>query len=200
MTFAPQSVQGLLLRGSLTLQQSQFDGLQISLDKVDDDDNPDTPDVPEVDINGDLFGLNLVELDKANNDYAIDVTGNQVHNTPDLIASFNAGYNSKYFGLGFDIVHYSGRYAGALNLYETPDLTVANASIYGNLPVGNNNLRLSVRIKNLFDSADPQQLVLGSTNDDVLLQKQQTPNFNGILGFGIIQIPRRVLITLSYDF
>ncbi len=200
LTYAPQSAKGLLLRGSLTLQQSEFDGLQITLDKSDHDDDPNTPDIPDVDVNGNLFGLNLVTLNADNNDFAIDVTGNQVHNTPTLIASFSAGYNHKHFGLGFDMVHYAGRYVTSLNIYETPDLTIANATLYGNLPVGNNNLRLGIRIKNLFDSATVQQLVLGSTNDDLLVQKQATPNFNGVLGFGISQIPRRVLITLGYEF
>ncbi len=201
LTYAPQQVKGLLFRTSLTLQQSEFDGLQIALYKSDHDMDPDTPDIPDVDVEGDLFGLTLVELDKDNNDYAIDVTGNQVHNTPTTIFSFNAGYNSKYFGIGFDVVHYAGRYVSALNIYETPDLTIANANVYGNLPVGDgNNLRLSIRVKNLFDGAAVQQLVLGSTNDDLLVQKQATPNFDGILGFGISQIPRRVLITLGYDF
>lgn len=200
LTYAPSSVKGLLFRGTFTLQASEFDGLQIALDKIDHDRDETTPMIPEVDINGDLFGLTLVELDAANNNYAIDVTGNQVHNTPTSIITFNTSYTSKYFGLGFDVAHYAGRYAGALNLVETPDLTVANANIFGQIDVNGNTLRLGLRIKNLFNGANPQQYVLGSANDTVLVQKQQTPNFNNTLGFGISQIPRRVLLTLSYDF
>jgi len=82
-----------------------------------------------------------------------------------------------------------------------PDLTIANANISYRFGFGNDNgLKVGLRIKNLFDSTSPQQLVLGSTNDNVLVQKQRTPNFDGQLGFGIIQIPRRLLFTLSYDF
>ncbi len=199
LTYAPSAVKGLLFRGTFTLQRSEFDGLQIFLDKIDHDGDDSTPMIPEADIDN-LFGLNLVTLDAANNDFAIDVTDNQVHNTPKSIFTFNTSYTSKYFGLGFDIAHYAGRFAGALNLVETPDLTVANANIFGQIEINGNNLRLGLRIKNLFNGANPQQFVLGSANDTVLVQKQQTPNFNNTLGFGISQIPRRVLLTLSYDF
>ncbi|MEM6800089.1 MAG: TonB-dependent receptor [Bacteroidota bacterium] len=201
LTYAPKQVTGLILRSNITYQASQFDGLQIAIDKTDDDMNPDTPGIPDVDIDGNLFGLNLVTLNAATNDYAIDVTGNQVHNTPNFIFTFNAAYNSKYFGLGYDVVHYAGRYATSLNLYQTPNLSISNFNVYGQLPVADDNIiRLGIRIKNLFNSANPQQLVLGSTNDDILVQRQTTPDFTNVLGFGVIQIPRRILITLSYDF
>ncbi|MEM6699466.1 MAG: TonB-dependent receptor, partial [Bacteroidota bacterium] len=200
LTYAPSTVNGLLFRGSLTLQDSRYDGFQIALGTIDDDSDPETPQVVEADLDN-LFGLELITIDAAANAYAVDVAGNRVQNTPNFIAAFNAGYTAKYFGAGFDFVHYAGRFATALNLYETPNLTIANANVFGRHPMSNGNaIRLGVRIKNLFDSANPQQLVLGSTNDDTLIQKQRTPEFNGILGFATMQIPRRVLITLGYDF
>jgi len=200
LTFAPQAIKGLLLRGSLTLQNSQYDGLQIALDNVDADGDPATPSVPEADLDN-LFGLNLVTIDQSQNRFAIDVTGNRVQNTPNSIISFNIGYNTSSFGVGFDFVTYGGRYATALNLYETPDLTVTNANIYYRLGFeGGNGLKFGIKVKNLTDSNGPQQLVLGSTNDNILIQRQNTPDFSGVLGFGIVQIPRRVLLTLSYDF
>ena len=205
LTYAPQSIKGLLLRTSVTLQQSEYAkgkdgrGLEIPLDNIDDDGDPATPRVPEADIDN-LFGLNLVTLDASQNLYAIDVTGNQVHNTPTFLFSFNAAYNHKFFGVAFDMLHYAGRYATSLNLYETPDFTTMNANIFGKINVGGNDLRLGIRVKNLLDSANPQQVVLGSTNDNVLVQKQATPDFTDVLGFGVIQLPRRILITLSYDF
>jgi len=201
LTFAPSGIKGLLFRGSLTLQESQYDGLQIALDNVDHDSDDTTPMIPEADLDN-LMGLDLVTIDAATNRFAIDVKGNRVQNTPNFIMSFNASYNVQNFGLGFDMVQYKGRFATALNLYETPDLTIANANIHYRFGIGDNGngLKVGFRIKNLFDSTNPQQLVLGSTNDNILIQKQATPNFNGILGFGIIQIPRRLLITLSYDF
>ena len=200
LTFAPQAIKGLLLRGSLTLQESQYDGLQIAIDNIDHDRDPATPNIPEADLDN-LFGLELVTIDAATQTFAIDVKGNRVHNTPNFIMSFNAAYNVGSFGLGFDMVQYKGRYATSLNLYETPDLTIANANISYRFGLADNKgIKVGLRIKNLFDSTDPQQLVLGSTNDNVLVQRQATPNFNGILGFGVIQIPRRVLFTVSYDF
>ncbi len=200
LTFAPSGIKGLLLRGSLTLQSSKYDGLQIALDNVDHDGDDTTPTIPEADLDN-LFGLNLVTIDAATNNFAIDVAGNRVQNTPNFIMALNASYNTGNVGLGFDMVQYKGRYATALNLYETPDLTIANANLSYRFGLNNGNgLKVGMRIKNLFDSTSPQQLVLGSTNDNVLVQKQSTPEFNGQLGFGIIQIPRRVLLTLSYDF
>lgn len=193
LTYAPKEVSGLLFRSNITFQQSHFDGLQIALDK-------NSSGMTDVDIDGNLFGLDLVTLNADSNDYAIDVTGNQVHNTPNFIFTFNTTYTSTYFGLGYDVVHYAGRFAGALNLYETPNFTNHNFNIYGQLPVGENSIRLGVRVKNMFNSANPQQLVLGSANDEVLRQKQATPDFNNILGFATVQIPRRILLTLSYDF
>ena len=200
LTFAPSGIRGLLLRGSLTLQESQYDGLQIAIDNVDHDRDPATPSIPAADIDN-LFGLELVTIDQASQTYAIDVKGNRVHNTPNFIMSFNASYNVGAFGLGFDMVQYKGRYATSLNLYETPDLSIANANISYRFGIGDaQGLKIGLRIKNLFDSTNPQQLVLGSTNDDTLVQKQATPDFNNILGFGVIQIPRRVLFTIGYDF
>lgn len=201
LTYAPKQVKGLFFKSNITFQQSQYDGLQITLDKSDHDGDPATPDITDVDINGNLFGLNLVTLDAENNDYAIDVSGNQVHNTPDFIFTFNTTYAAKYFGAGYDVAFYSGRYAGALNLYKAPNFANSNFNIYGQLPSENGNtIRLGVRIKNLFNSANAQQLVLGSSNDEVLRQKQATPDFTNVLGFATVQIPRRILLTLSYDF
>jgi len=201
LTYAPSAVKGLLFRSSITLQDSHYDNLEISIPTSDDDMDETTPEVPDADINGNLFGLTVNNKDAARNLYAIDVSGNRVHNTPNFIFSFMGGYNSEYFGIGFDVAHYAGRYATSLNLYQTPNLTVANANIYGQFPLNNgSNVKLGLRVKNLFNSANPQQLLLGSTNADLLIQKQATPDFNGQLGFAIIQIPRRVLLTLSYDF
>ncbi len=200
LTFAPSSIRGLLLRASYTLQASEFDGLQIALDNVDADGDPATPSVPEADIDN-LFGLELVTLDASNNIFAIDVTGNQVHNTPTSIFSFNIGYNVQNLGIGFDMVSYMGRYATALNLIETPNFTTTNANISYRFGLDDGRgVRVGLRIKNLLDSSNPQQYVLGSTNDTVLVQKQATPDFNGQLGFATVQIPRRLLFTISYDF
>ncbi len=200
LTFAPQAVKGLLLRGALTLQESEFDGFQIAIDNVDADNDETTPPVPAADIDN-LFGLDLVTIDQSAQRFAVDVTGNRVHNTPNMILSFVAGYNIKNFGISYDMVHYAGRFATALNLYETPDLTVSNANVFYRFGLGNNSgIKVGLRVKNLFDSNGVQQLVLGSTTDDLLIQRQRTPDFNGVLGFGIIQIPRRVLLTVGYDF
>lgn len=205
LTYAPQAIKGLLLRGSITVQDSEYrrdsegNSFGITLDRIDDDGDPDTPTVIQADLDN-LFGLNVI-TDERTGDPVIDVAGNRVQNTPNLIYSFIVGYNSNSFGISYDMVQYRGRFATALNLYETPDLTVANANAYYRFGFNNGTgLRLGIRIKNLFDSNGAQQLVLGSTNDSVLIQRQATPDFDGVLGFGIVQIPRRVLLTLGFDF
>ncbi len=206
LTYAPLAVKGLLARASLTLQSSQFaddaDGnaFVIAIPSVDDDENPDTPNVPGLDINNN-FGLQIDPLDAANGLYGVNVSGNQVQNTPSMIVTFNLGYNAKYFGVGLDAVHYAGRYATALNLYETPDLTIVNGNLYGRYVLGNDSaIKLGVRVKNLLGGENPQQLVLGSTSPDILAQKQATPDFTNTLGFATMQIPRRILLTVGYDF
>jgi len=200
LTFAPSNIRGLLIRGSVTLQNSEYDGFQVPLDNIDHDRDETTPTIPEASIDN-LFGLELVTIDAAAQRYAIDATGNRVQNTPNLIYSIVAGYNRDNFGISYDMVHYGGRFATALNLYETPDLTIANATVYYKIGLNNGaKLKLGVRVKNLFDTAGTQQLVLGGTNDSVLVQKQRTPDFDGVLGFGITQIPRRILLTVGYDF
>lgn len=206
LTYAPFAIKGLLARASVTLQNSQYaddaegNGFRIAIPTTDDDMDPATPNVPGLSIDN-VFGLQIDDLDSANGLYGVNVSGNRVQNTPNMILSFNLGYNSKYFGVGIDAVHYAGRYATALNLYETPDLTIANGNLYGRYPLANGSaIKLGVRVKNLFDGADPQQLVLGSTSSDILGQKQATPDFTDIYGFATMQIPRRVLLSLGYEF
>lgn len=200
LTYAPQAAKGLLLRSSLTLQQSEYDGFQVALDNIDHDRDDATPPIPEASIDN-LFGLNLVTIDGAAQRYAIDATGNRVHNTPNMIFSLNAGYNRENFGIGFDMVHYAGRFATTLNLIETPDLTVTNANAFYKIGLNNGNgVKIGLRIKNLTNNAGIQQIVVGSTSDDELVQKQKTPDFNNVLAFGVVQIPRRVLLTVGYDF
>lgn len=200
LTFAPTAVKGLLLRSSVTLQESKYDGLQIALDNVDHDRDETTPMIPEASIDN-LFGLNLVTIDQQAQRYAIDATGNRVQNTPNFIFSFNAGYNRKNFGIGMDMVHYAGRFATALNLIETPDLTITNAYAFYRIGLSNGNgVKIGLRVKNLLDKAGVQQIVVGSTSDDELVQKQKTPDYNGVLAFGVVQIPRRILLTVGYDF
>ena len=200
LTFAPSSVRGLLLRGSLTLQNSQYDGFQVALDNVDHDGDDTTIPIPEANLDN-LFGLELVTIDQATQRYAIDATGNRVQGTPNLIYSVVVGYNTEKFGLSYDMVSYAGRYATALNLIEVPDLTLSNANIYYRFKFSNGSgVKVGARIKNLFNSAAPQTYVLGDANDTVLVQKQITPDFTNTLGFGIGQIPRRILLTVGYDF
>ncbi len=208
LTYAPQSVKGLILRGSLTLQNSQYkadsdgNGFEIALGTIDDDGDDTTPEVIEADLDN-LFGLNVITSQKEGSvgNQVIDVSGNQVQGTPNLIYSLVAGYNTKSYGVSFDMVTYAGRYASALNLIETPDLTVANANAYYRFGLSNGSgLRLGIRVKNLFDSNGVQQLMASTTEDDALILKQNNPNYTDVLTFGIIQIPRRVLLTLGYDF
>lgn len=196
ITYSPRGLKGLKMRTNATLQNSRFEEFIVPLDNIDTD-GDDIPDATEADLNN-LFGLKLVG---SGLNRGIDVSGNQVPNTPSLILNANIDYKANNWGLNFGGSTYSGIYATSLNLYEVPNRSVYNAGVFGKISLnGTNELKLSLRVKNVFDTATPQQLVLGDNNDNLLIQKQANPNFDGVLGFGVVQAPRRILVTLGYAF
>lgn len=195
LTYAPTAVKGLLLRTSITLQNSQYDEFVVPLDLVDTDGDF-VPDALEADLDN-LQGLRLVGSGDL---VGLDVSGNQVANTPNFIFNFNIGYNTKRWGIDFGGFNYSGRYPTALNIYEMPDLSIINGGAHIKFPLGGNILRVGVRARNLFNSTNPQELFIGSASDDLLIQRQRSSTYEGVLGFGVVQAPRRILLTIGYDF
>lgn len=186
LTYAPKAIKGLLVRGNVTLQQSEYDNFQIQVGSG-------------VDIDGDLFGLDVITTDGAN---AIDIAGNQVEQTPSTIYNLNIGYSKDRWGVDFGGFTYAGRFADATNLYEIPNLSIYNLGAYVTFPLGTNELKLSLRVKNIFDGNNPQSLFASTRDDSALAEKQANPTSipNDRFAWAIIQNPKRVLFTVGYKF
>ncbi|KAA1244932.1 TonB-dependent receptor [Aquimarina sp. RZ0] len=192
MIYAPKAVTGLLLRGSLTIQDSEYDEFFVPL-SVDTNGNT------NVDQNGDLFGLQLVG---SGANAGINIAGLKVQNRPPVIYNINIAYSRKTWGADFGGYTYSGGYADALNLYELPNFSEYNLGGYYIFPLGDDEqLRFSVRIKNLFDGESARQLLVGGQNTDAgLIEKQNNPTRVGRLTSAVLQNPKRVLFTVGYKF
>ncbi len=192
LTYAPRAVTGLLIRGNVTLQNSEYVDFNVplSVNRAGTATN--------VDQEGNLFGLNIIG---SGLEAAIDVAGNQVQRIPNAIYNFNIGYSSDRWGANFGGFTYTGIYADATNLFEQPNLSAYNLGGYIAFPFGENELKFSMRIKNLFNSENPQELLLSSGDDAALRERQLNPvSPEGRLAFTTIQNPRRILFTVAYSF
>ncbi|MFS4467226.1 TonB-dependent receptor [Maribacter sp. 2210JD10-5] len=196
-TFTPKSIKGLIVRGALTLQDSQYEDFFVPLTTVDTDGDR-IPDATTVDQNGDLFGLNLVG---SGVNAGINLNGLKAQNRPNAIYNINIGYNADRWGADFGGFTYSGGFADALNLFELPNISEYNFGAYYAFPLGTDELRFSMRIKNLFDGANARQLVVGGQNTDApLIERQANPTSEGRLTTAVFQNPKRVLFTVGYRF
>lgn len=185
-SYNPKALPGLLVRGALTLTNSEYDEFFVP---VSDD----------VDQDGDLFGLNLVG---SGDEAGINLEGLKAQNRPPTIFNINVGYRGKRWGADFGGFTYAGGYADALNLYELPNISEYNLGGFLKFPLGGTQeLQLSMRIKNIFDGDNARQLVVGGQNTDAgLVELQNNPTRVGRLTSAVYQNPRRVLFTLGYSF
>lgn len=196
-TYTPKAIKGLLIRGSLTLQDSEYDEFFVPLTTFDAN-RDGIPDGTNVDQSGDLFGLNLVGSGAT---AGINLEGLKAQNRPNTIYNINIGYNANNWGADFGGFTYSGGFADALNLFELPNISEYNLGAYYAFPLGTDELRFSMRIKNLFDGANARQLVVGGQNTDApLIEKQANPTGAGRVTTAIFQNPKRVLFTVGYTF
>lgn len=183
--YTPKALKGLLVRGALTLQNSEYDTFLVGLSSSTDPDN--------------VFGLNIITDDTGAQ--AFDIGGNKAQNRPTTIYNLNIGYNANKWGVDFGGLTYSGAYADVLNLVELPTLSEYNFGAYYTFPVGINELRFSMRIKNLFDGANARQLVVGGQDGDASLRELQTnPTGAGRISSAVFQNPKRVLFSVGYSF
>ncbi len=187
LTYAPKGIKGFLFRGSYTRQNSEYVDFVVPLS---------TNRAGEInaDLNN-LFGLSAV-----NNNTAIDVGGLQVQETPKNIFNFNISYNRSRWGADFGGFSYTDMYGDIFNLYDKPNISIYNLGGYITFPLGINELKVSMRVKNIFDGASPQDLFVSSGDDSVLLEKQNNPDPTGRLAWSTFQNPKRVLFTLGYKF
>ncbi len=187
LSYEPRAIKGLLVRASYTRQNSEYVDFIVPLS---------TNNSGEINADLDnLFGLTAVE-----NGTAIDVGGLQVQETPKNIYNFNIGYRAQRWGADFGGFTYTGAYADIFNLYDKPDLSIYNLGGYIIFPVDDNELKLSLRIKNIFDGESPQDLFVSSGDDSVLLERQNNPDPTGRLAWSTFQNPKRVVFTVGYKF
>jgi len=131
---------------------------------------------------------------------ALNLGGNQVRSQPKTIFNLNLAYNANNWGLNFGGFTYTGIYYDAANIFQDQSLSIYNASAYLNFPLGTDNLKISLRVKNLFDGAKAQNLFTGGGLDEIIQARIADPNYTDQLGFAVLQNPKRVLFTVGYSF
>ncbi len=188
LAYAPKAIKGLLLRGGVTLQKSEYDDFIEGLAGAT---------VTAINDNGNPLNLNLVT---GGGETALNLAGNQVRAQPKTILNLNLGYASKTWGLDFGGFTYSGIYYDAANIYDEQSLSVYNAGGYYAFPMGKNKFKISVRVKNIFDGEKAQNLFTGGGLDEVIQARIADANYTDQLGFAVLQNPRRTLVTLAYQF
>lgn len=192
LIYAPSFIKGLLLRSSFTYQDGRFVDFKIPVGRTNNQLN--------VNPNGELYGNTLIrEADGVN--YSIDLKNKRIPGVPNMIFNFLGSYDHKYFGIDFSANVNSGRFADATNIIDLGTLSILNAGAYVKLPMkGASELRLGAQAKNLLNATAVQGIAGVADNDTVLRTKQQNPTFANLLAHGYVQLPRRILITLTYSF
>jgi outer membrane receptor protein involved in Fe transport len=193
LSFSPSFLRGLLLRSSLTVQNPTFTDFKISVSKS-------AAGAPLVNPQGNLYGNTLIKVSE--NNYLIDLKGKQLPGVPDLIWNLALNYEHKYFGLDFSYNGNYGRYQDATNILELGALEILNAGAYLKVPIknGGSNLRLGAQGRNLLNSEGVQGIAGTSDNDTILRTKQSNPTFANLLAHGYLQLPRRLMFYLSFQF
>ncbi len=203
VSYNPTTVlKGLSIRSSLTLQSAKFTDFKISNGAsggiIGRQSN-----LPDVDINGNLFGLRVIN--EGNNQTSIDVIGNKLPGVADYIWNTTALYQHKWFGLDFSANVNGKRYADATNLINLGSLSVINVGGYVRVGMKDHKeVRIGLQCKNLGNKQAVQNIAGLSENTTAFGQLQTTPNFNNagtpIWGQGYLQLPRRWIAYISFDF
>lgn len=184
-------IRGLFVRSALTLQDARFADFKIPVSK--------TGTTLNVNPTGNLYGNTLIS--EGNNNYSIDLQDKKIPGVPALIWNFVANYESKYFGLDFSANVNSGRYADATNIVELGTLTILNAGAYARLANANNqDVRLGIQARNLANAQAAQGIAAVADNDTILSNKQRSATFANLYAQGYTQLPRRIMVTLTYQF
>ncbi|MEP3208171.1 MAG: TonB-dependent receptor [Maribacter sp.] len=188
LAYTPKMVKGLLLSGSFTLQNSEFDDF---IEGIDD------ATVTAINDAGNPLDLNLVNQGGAT---ALDLSGNQVRQQPKTIFNLNLAYNGKNWGANFGGFTYTGLYYDNANIYNDQSLSVYNTGAYVKFPLGDDEIRLSLLVKNVFDGTNAQNIFTGGGLDEVIQSTIADPNYTNQLAFAVTQNPKRVLFTVGYSF
>jgi iron complex outermembrane recepter protein len=202
--FIPQSVKGLSIRTNFTYQNAIFTDFKIPVDRGGVLGNATT--ALNVNPTGDLYGNKLI--DEGSGNYSIDVRKKKLPGIPNFIWNSSIAYSHEYFGIDFSSNYNGKRYVDATNVLAYNNLMILNAGAYFKVPLkSNGDLRIGLQAKNLTNRNDIQNIAGLTASDVALGQKQKSPNWldatsanRPIWGQGYVQLPRRVLIYISFDF
>lgn len=194
LTYAPRVISGLLLRGSVTYQNATFQEFKIP--------------VALSDPTGPSFGNTFVDEGQdegGNTIYSIDLKGKQVPRIPSTIVNVSANYDRDYFGANAALNYFANRYADATNIYKQDDIANLNLGLYGKLPLSDNtSLKLNLLLKNVLNTDKALRFLYVSNTDEALARAQLIESGGATAEntyyTGIPFLPRRLLISLSYEF
>jgi iron complex outermembrane recepter protein len=194
-------LKGLSIRSNLTYQKAEFTEFKVAIGRGGVVGNAAT--ALNVDIAGNLYGNKVI--DEGGGNYSLDLKGKQLPGIPNMIWNTNINYTHKYFGIDFSSNFNGKRFADPTEIIKYDNLIILNAGGYVRLPLkGKQELRLGAQVKNLSNRQSVQNIAGLSASELALGQKQKTPNWSDntsqIWGQGYVQLPRRVLITLGFDF
>lgn len=184
LTYRSSIVNGLTLNTSFTYQHATFTNFKI----------PTT-----ADPNKNLFG-NTIEV-VSPTVKLLDLRGKKLPGVPEYMFNFVADYTHKYFGIdiGYNIV--DKRFQDAPNVLALPALANLNAGIYGNINVGKGQiLKVGIQGRNLQNDESLVNIAGASDTDTVLLRNQGVASQQGALAHGYLQLPRRIMVHVSYNF
>ncbi len=194
LTYTPKIIPGLLVRGSFTYQKATFQEFKIALEDAD----PNGPDFgnPIQSEGQDSSGTEV---------FSIDLKGNQIPRIPSVIMNASVNYDQKYYGVNGTLNYFANRYADATNLYKQDNIANLNLGVYGKLPLNNNNsLKLNLLLKNVINTDKALRFLYVSNIDAALAKAQEieagTATAENTYYTGIPFLPRRLLISLSYEF
>jgi iron complex outermembrane recepter protein len=194
-------IRGLSIRSNVTLQKAEFTEFKIAIGRGGVLGNAAT--ALNVNVTGDLYGNKLI--DEGGGNYSLDLKGKQLPGIPSMIWNSSVIYAHKYFGLDFSSNFNGKRFADPTEIIRYDNLIILNAGGYIRLPLrGRQEVRLGAQVKNLSNRQSVQNIAGLSASELALGQKQKTANWSDVTspiwGQGYVQLPRRVLITLGFDF
>jgi iron complex outermembrane recepter protein len=216
LTYAPASVQGLLLRTNFSYQKGVYDEFNIAVGSA----KVNNKWTYNVNTDGNLYGNTIVKqadsvatvpatattpaIASKPAVYSIDLKGKQLPGVPSTVFNFIGSYDSRFFGVNASYNLSANIYADATNIIKTPAYHTINTGIYGRYQLKNKSeVRIDFLIKNLVNSDDVFRILYLSESDALLTRKQTDPTLAAATsGYvtGIPQLPRRFLITLGYKF
>jgi outer membrane receptor protein involved in Fe transport len=202
-------IKGLSIRSNVTFQKAVFTEFKVNIGKggvFNANGTTIAATALNVDPAGNLYGQTLI--DEGGGNYAIDLKGKQLPGIPSLIWNSSLNYFHKYFGLDFSSNYNGKRFADPTELIKFDNLITLNAGAFVRLPMkARQEIRLGVQVKNLSNNQSVQNIAGLGASDQTLGQKQKTPDWKftsgtatDIWGQGYVQLPRRILITLGFDF